>query len=111
MFDVQFKEGMHLARAGFFFAAPTNPRQFVAKFLALGIGPIIRPILRVNARKHSRRQHRGGKARAFLVGPVCHDNRVFGFDPKVIERAQDFQPTKYPQDAVVFATRWLRIKV
>ena len=102
---------MHLACPDFFLAAPADAGQFVTEFFALRILAVIGPVLSVHACKYTRGQHGGGKPRAFLVGPVGHDNRVFGFDTEIIERADNFQPAENTQNPVVFSARGLRIQM
>ena len=111
LFDMQFEKRVHLARANLFLAAPSDPRQLVAKALSFGIGARIGPVLRVHARKDTRTQHRGGKTRALLVGPVGGDDGVFGADAQVVQGADHLQPGQNPQHPVIFAARRLGIQM
>ena len=65
----------------------------------------------MHSREHARGQHRRGKPRAFLVGPVRHNDRVLGLDPKIIQRANDLKPAKHAQHAVIFPARRLRVQM
>ena len=108
---MQLEEGMHLARAHFLVALPADALQLIAKALTLGVGARVSPVLRVNASKNPRRQHRGGVTGAFFVGEVGHDDRVFGLDPQIVHRAEDLQPAEHAEDAIVFPARRLGVEV
>ena len=55
LLDVQFKEGVHLARTEFFLTFPANAGQFVLKAFVLCIRAIIGPVLTVDAGKNTGR--------------------------------------------------------
>ena len=76
LFDVQFEKRMHLACAHLFFAAPADPRQFVAEQQTFRILAVVGPIEVMHPAKNPRGQHRRREPRAFLVGPVGHDDRM-----------------------------------
>ena len=86
MFDVQFVIGVHLASANLFVAFPADPREFIAKGFTVEVGPRIGVVLCVHPCENARSEHGGSETGALFVGPVHHDNRVFGFDAKVIHR-------------------------
>mmetsp|Transcript_29336 Transcript_29336/g.57072 ORF Transcript_29336/g.57072 Transcript_29336/m.57072 type:complete len:399 (-) Transcript_29336:52-1248(-) len=111
LFNMQLKERVHFARAHLFIAAPANPGQLIAKGFALRIDAPIGPVLRVNARKHARGQHRRRIARPFLIGEVGDHDGVLGFYVQIIQSADDLQPAQNPQNPVIFAARRLRIQM
>ena len=111
LFDVKLQHGMHLARAHRLFPDPADPRQLCPKGLALGIEAAIGIVLRVNARKDAAGQHGRGKARAFLVRPVGHNDGVPGADAVVVHRPHHFQRAQNAQHTVIFAARRLGIQM
>ena len=111
LFDMQLEKGVHLALADLFRAFPADPLQLIAKAFALGIDAVIGPVLIEHTGKHARGEHCGGKAGAFLIGPVGDDDGVFGLDVEIIEGADKLKPGEHAQYAVIFAARRLGIKV
>ena len=93
LFDVQFKEGMHLAVADRLIPTPADALQFVAEFLPLRILAIISPLFVMDARENARGQHRGGVAGAFFVRPIGDHDGMFGLNVKVVEGADQLEPT------------------
>ncbi len=111
LFDVQFVIGVHLASTDFLVAFPADPREFVAKGFAVEVSPRISVVLRVHPRENARGEHGGGETGALFVGPVHNDNRVFGFDAKVIHRPNGLERAQHAQNAIVFPARGLRVEV
>ena len=111
LFDVQFKEGMHLARADFLVPTPADPLELIAEFLALCINTVIGPILRMDPRKDTRRQHRRRVARALFIGEVRHHDGMFGLNAQIVQGADDLQAAQHAKHAVVFPARGLGIEV
>ena len=92
LLDVVLEIGVHLARADLLVADPADALQLVAEGLALRVLAAIGVVERVDAGEDAGGQHRRGEARALLVGPVDHDDRVARLDAEVVERADDFEP-------------------
>ena len=111
LFDVQFKECLHLAVADFLGTLPADALQFVAKPFAVSIDAVVGPLQLVLPGKDTRGQHGGSKAGALLIGPVGHNNRVPGLDAQVIERADDLQPAEHAQNPVILPAGGLCIEV
>ena len=87
LFDMQLKEGVHLAGTNFFVAAPADPLQLITEFLAFRVFAVIGPVLCMDAGKNPGRQHRRGVTGAFLIGEIGHHNGVFCLDIHIVERA------------------------
>lgn len=56
-------------------------------------------------------QHGRSEARAFLVRPVRHDDRVLGLDSEIVERPHDFETAQHAEHAIVFPARRLRVEM
>ena len=84
LFDMQLEHRMDLARANHLIAHPADPRQFLAKNLALQIAAALGIILGVDPREHARGQHGRRKPRALLVRPVRHHNRMPGLHALIV---------------------------
>jgi len=111
LFDVQFKERVHLARAHFFRASPTDPLQLVAETQTLGIPPPIGPILGMQPGKNPRGEHRRGKTRPFFIGEIHNNNRVFCSDIHVVQRADHLKPREHAKNPVILASRRLGVQM
>ena len=92
-------------------ALPADAIEFVAELLALGVLAIVGPILFVDAGKNSGGQHGRRKACAFLIGPIDHDDGMFGLDVEIIQCTDQFEPAEDAKHAVKFAARRLGIEM
>ena len=111
LLDVQLEHRVHFALADLFWALPADPLELVAKAFALGVNPVIGPVEAVPAGENTRGEHGRGKARAFLVGPVGHDDWVLGLDPEVVHRADHLKAAENAQNTVILAASRLGIEV
>ena len=111
LLDMKLEHCMDFAATDRLIAFPADALQFVAECLALGVGALIGPVLIQHACKNAGSKHGGGKARAFLIGPVDHDDGAFGPDIHVVERAHDFEATEHAQHAVKLAAGRLCIQM
>ncbi len=84
LLDMQLEQRMDLACADLLIALPVNTLQFITEFLALGVFAIVGPILFMDAGKDSGGEHGRCKARSFFIGPVDHDDGMFGLDVEII---------------------------
>ena len=111
LFDMQFEESLHPAGADFFVALPADAFQLVAEFFALRIGVLVDIVLLQHAGEDARCHHRWCKARTFLVRPVGDDDGMLRVDVEVVESADDFEPRKHAQHAVIAPAGRLRVEV
>ena len=95
----------------FLFAAPADPLQLIAEALAVGIGQVIGPVLRVNASEDAGRQHRRRVAGALFVRPVGHHDRVLGLHAQIIQRPNDLQPAQHAQHTVILSPGRLGVQM
>ena len=70
-----------------------------------------RMLERVHAGEHARTHHSGNEARPFLVGPGGDFERRAGGDPRLVQRAHDFEPRHDPIGAVELPAGGLRIEM
>ncbi|MOA04189.1 hypothetical protein D3C78_1237320 [compost metagenome] len=65
----------------------------------------------MNAGEDARGQHGGREARAFLIGPVGDDDRVFGLDVQIVQAAHHFQPGQHAEHAIELAAGRLGVEM
>ena len=111
LLDMQLIIGVHLTGADFLFADPADAFYFLVICFAFQILTTIGIVKRIDASKYTRGEHWWRETCAFLIGPVRHDNRMFGFDFRVVERADQSQGRQYTQYAIIFATGGLGVEV
>src|SRR5450631_1985028 len=66
---------------------------------------------REHARVHTRADHRGCEARAFLVGPDRRFYRPLGLDAEIVQGPDNLQPGEHAVNAVEAPTRRLAVEV
>ena len=111
LLDVELEIGVHRTPADGLAPHESDPLQFVAKRLALGVDARVGEFLREDAGEHARRHHRGGEARALLVGPVHDLDRMPGPDVEIIHRAHDLERAENAEHTVEFASGRLGVEV
>ena len=111
LLDVQFEVGVNFSSANGGSARIIDTFQFVAEASAILVGAVVRPVDRHLAREGQRAHHRRIEPCAFLVGPVDDLDRSFGFQPQIVERAQNFKAAQHTEDAVKTPAGRLRIQV
>ena len=116
-FEVRALLDMHFEkRREFMIAAALRPAiadfiERIAEVFAAAVGARRRPVAFIDAGEHAGRDHRRGKARAFLVGPVHHFDRREGLVAGANKRAQRFQRGQHAKRAVEFAAGRLRVEM
>ena len=101
LFDMQFEHRVDFARADLFIAHPANARQFLAKSLAVRITARFGVVFGMQPGKHARGEHGRGEPCALFIGPVGHNNRVFGLNAQIVQAAHHFQSAQDAQHPVI----------
>ena len=95
LLDVQLEERLHRPPADRLVALPADPLQLVAEPQPLRVLAVVGELELVHPGEHARRQHRRREARALLVGPVRHHDRMPRPDPEVVQRPDHLQPAEH----------------
>ncbi len=111
LLDMQLKEGFERALADGLPPDIADPLQLLAEELSFRVLQPIGVILAIDAGEDARRDHGRRVARALLVGPVHHLDRMLRLDAEVVQRAHDLEPGEHAEHAVIFAAGRLRVEV
>ena len=108
---MQFHEGAETACAHRFIASISDPLEGLPNADAGRVsssqdvfGGVVAGI---GCRCHGRRR----KARTFLVGPIDNTDRGFRLDPRIVERAHDFQRRQCTEHAIELAAGGLGVEM
>ena len=92
-------------------ALVADARELVAERLALGTLDAIGEVPIEQSREHPGRDHRGGEARALLVGPVDDLDRRFRLDACIVEGAHRLQRGQHAEYPVELAAVGLGVQM
>ena len=111
LLDVGFEQRAQRVLAAGLASLVADARKLVAERLAFGALQPVGEIPVEQSREHPGGDHRGGEARALLVGPVDDLDRGFGLDSGVVEGAHRLQRGQHPEDPVELAAVGLGVEV
>ena len=111
LLDMQFEESRELVIAAALRAAIADFFQRRAERLAVAVLALVRKGAGEGAGEYAGGDHRRGKARAFLVGPVDHLDRREGLVAGAMQRAQSLQRGEDAERAVKLAAGRLGVEM
>ena len=111
LLDMQFEIGAHRPAANGFGTLVADALQFTAERQPIRIGQRKGPVAVVDPGEDAGGQHRRGEARAFLVGPVDHLDRVAGADAEIVEGAHHLQRAEHAERTVELAAGRLGVEM